>query len=88
MYEYITIGTPKKGPMAAEVLANFYHTKFIEFLELFNVKMKDKYGKDLRKLQGESRDLSAALSIVTSERNVISKFYVLVNNRFFCIVDF
>merc|ERR1711871_1511936 len=33
-------GTPKKGPMAAEVLANFYQTKLIEFLELFNVNLK------------------------------------------------
>lgn len=69
------LGTPKKGPMAAEVLANFYQTKLIEFLELFNVNLKDKFGKDIRRLQGESRDLSSALSIVTSERNVISKSY-------------
>ena len=64
-------GTPNKGPMAAEVLANFYLNSFMDFTGVFSVKLKDSFGKEIRQLQGENRDLSSALSIVTSERNVI-----------------
>ena len=35
------------------------------------MKLRDSFGKDIRKLQSETRDLASALSIITTERNVL-----------------
>jgi len=60
-----------KGPASSEVLSEFYRIRFLNCIELFAVVLRDAFGKEIRKLQSETRDLSAALSIVTTERNVL-----------------
>ena len=63
--------TPSKGPAAQIVLSNFYFTRFLNSMELFSVVVRESFTKEIRKLQNEIRDLSSALSIVTTERNVL-----------------
>jgi chromosome segregation ATPase len=41
-------------------------------MELFSVILRDSYGREIRRLLDENRDLSSALSIVTTERNVLN----------------
>ena len=74
-------GTPRKGPAAEEVLSTFYYTRFLECFELQSVKLKDSFAKDIRKLQVETRDLAAALSIITTERNVLHTQHAEVEGK-------
>lgn len=61
-----------KGPAADKILASFYHNRFLNCIEMYSVCTRDFYGREMRKVLDENRDLSSALSIVTTERNVLN----------------
>jgi len=64
--------TPSKGPAANTVLAEFYYSRFINCIEMYFIHARDSYGREIRRVLDENRDLSSALSIVTTERNVLN----------------
>jgi Guanylate-binding protein, C-terminal domain/Guanylate-binding protein, N-terminal domain len=64
--------TESKGPAAQGILSSFYHNRFLNCIEQFSVVLRDFFSKEIRSLSNEIRDLSAALSLVTTERNVLN----------------
>lgn len=64
--------TPSKGPAANQVLATFYLGRFLDCMERFSATLREEFSREILYLKNESRELSAALSIVTTERNVLN----------------
>ena len=63
--------SPSKGPANLVCLSDFYYSRFFNILEMATVSLKDGFGKEIRKLQSEIRDLASDLNIIRTERDML-----------------